>query len=112
MYRHHVKPRVELYVPREASFPIPMKYIDVTRATCTSLDVMLEKNIDDNWDVDGDQDLSDTWTGFTSFTILDEKPPDGYTWSVGEADKKANDLQTRHIVARGLETYYLGKNDY
>ena len=41
--RHHVEPRVKLYVPREASFPIPLKYIDVTRSTSTSLDVMLEK---------------------------------------------------------------------
>ena len=43
IYRHHVEPRVKLYVPREASFPISLKYIDVTRATSTSLDVMLEK---------------------------------------------------------------------
>ena len=25
--------------------------------------------------------MSDTWTGSTRFTALDEKPPDGYTWS-------------------------------
>ena len=46
--RFHVSPsrgsRVKLYVPREESFLIPMKYIDVTRNTHTSLDVMLEKN--------------------------------------------------------------------
>ena len=30
-YRHHVEPRVKLYVPREASFPVPLKYIDVNR---------------------------------------------------------------------------------
>ena len=53
----------------------------MTRATSSSFDVMLEKNIDDYWNVDGDRELSDTWTGFTRFTILDEKPPDGYTWS-------------------------------
>ena len=41
------EPRVKLYVPREASFPIPLKYIDATRATRTSVDIMLEKNIDD-----------------------------------------------------------------
>ena len=41
--RHHVETRVKPYVPREASFPIPLKYIDVTRVTKTSLDVMLEK---------------------------------------------------------------------
>ena len=25
--------------------------------------------------------MTDTWTGFTRFTLLDEKPPDGCTWS-------------------------------
>ena len=43
IYRHHVEPRVKLYVPKEKSFPIRLKYIDVTRTTHTSLDVMLEK---------------------------------------------------------------------
>ena len=49
--------------------------------TSTSLDVLLEKNIDDYWNFGGDRELSDTWTGFTRFTILDEKPPEGYPWS-------------------------------
>ena len=31
IYRHHVEPRVTLYSPREESFPIPLKYIDLTR---------------------------------------------------------------------------------
>ena len=30
IYRHHVEPRVKLYTPREESFPIPLKYIDVS----------------------------------------------------------------------------------
>ena len=47
IYRHHVEPRVALYSPREESFPIPLKYIDVTRTTHTNLDVKLEKRIDD-----------------------------------------------------------------
>ena len=72
IYRHHFEPRVKLYVPREASFPIPLTYINATRSTSTSVDVMLEKCIDDCWNVDGDRDLSDTWTGFTRFTMLDE----------------------------------------
>ena len=33
---------------------------------------MLERNIDDFWKVDGDRDLSDTWTGFTRFATLSE----------------------------------------
>ena len=81
IYRHHVEPRVELYSPREESFPIPLEYIDVTRTTHTNLDVKLEKRIDDYWNIDGSRDLSDPWTGFTQFTLLDEKAPDGYTWS-------------------------------
>ena len=43
IYRHLVVPRVKLYVPKEKSFPVPLKYIDATRTTCTSLDVLLEK---------------------------------------------------------------------
>ena len=41
--RHHVEPRVKLYVSRAESFPIPLKYMDVTRTTYSSLHVMLEK---------------------------------------------------------------------
>ena len=43
IYRHHVEPRVKLYVPREESFPILLKYIDITRNTHASLDVLLDK---------------------------------------------------------------------
>ena len=43
---------VKLHVPTEETLPIPMKYIDVTRTTYTSLDVLLEKNIEDYWNVD------------------------------------------------------------
>ena len=32
--------------------------------------------------------MSDTWTGFTRFTLLNEKPPDGYTWSGGRLTRK------------------------
>ena len=35
IYHHHVEPRVKLYVPREDTFPIPLRYIDVIK-TCTS----------------------------------------------------------------------------
>ena len=40
IYRHHVEPRVKLYSPREESFLIPLKNIDVTRTTNTTSDVM------------------------------------------------------------------------
>ena len=80
-YRHHVEPRVKLYSPREESFPIPLKYIDVSRTTHTNLDVLQERRIDDYWNIDGSRELFGSWTGFTQFTILEEKPPDGKMWS-------------------------------
>ena len=82
IYRHHIEPRVKLHLPKEESFPIPLKYIDVPRTTHTNLDVKQEKRIDDCWNIDGSRDLSDPWTGFTQFTQLEEKPPDGYMWSI------------------------------
>ena len=51
--RHHVEPRVKLYSPREESFPIPLKYIDVSRTTHTNLDVKQGRRIDDCWNIDG-----------------------------------------------------------
>ena len=81
IYRHHVEPRVKLYSPREESFPIPLKYIHVSRTAHTNLDVKQEKRIDDFWNIDGSRDLSDPWTGFTQFTLLEQKTPDGYMWS-------------------------------
>ena len=68
IYRHHVEPRVKLYSPREEPFPVPLKYIDVSRTTHTNLDVKQQRRIDDYWNVDGSRDLFDSWTGFTQFT--------------------------------------------
>ena len=93
IYRHHVEPRVKLYSPREESFPFPLKYIDVSRTTHTNLDVMQESRIDDYWNIDGSRDLSDSWTGFTQFTLLSEKPPEGYMWSRVRLTKRASDIQ-------------------
>ena len=97
IYRHHVEPRVKLYSPREESFPIPLKYIDVTRTTHTNLDVKQEKRIDDNWNIDGSRDLSDPWTGFTQITLLDEKALDGYTWSGGRLTRKQLTSRPDHL---------------
>ena len=84
IYRHHVEPRVKLYSPREESFPIPLKYINVTRTTHTNLDVKQEKRIDD-------------WTGFTQFTLLEEKPPDGYMWSRGRLTRMQLTSRPDHL---------------
>ena len=101
IYRHHVEPRVKLYSPREESFPIPLKYIDVSR-THTNLDVKPEKRIDYYWNIDGSRDLSDPRTGFAQFSLLKEKPPDGYMWS-GESNEETAYIQARSFMAGTLE---------
>ena len=88
IYRHHVEPRVQLYVPKEETCPIPLKYTNVTR------DVLQERCTDDYWNVDVDRHLSDSWTGCTKFTVLNEKPPKGYVWSREEAYEKSSNYQT------------------
>ena len=103
IFRHHVEPSVKLYSPREESFPIPLKCIDVSRTTRTNLDVKQERRIDDCWNIDGSRDLSDSSTAFTQCTLLQEKPPDGYMWSGVETDKTAVNIQARSFMARTLE---------
>ena len=100
IHRHHVEPRVKLYLPREESLPIPLKYFDVFRTTHTNLDVKQERRIDDYWNIDGSRDLWDDWTGFTQFILLEEKPPDGLYVVRGEIDEKTADIQARSFMAR------------
>ena len=95
--RHHVEPRVKLYSPREESFPIPLKDIDVPRTIHTNLDVKQEKSIDDYWNIDGSRDLSDPWTGFTQFILLEEKHPNGYMWSRDELTRKQLTSRPDHL---------------
>ena len=81
IYRHHVEPRVQLYVPKEETYPIPPKYIYVIKSTHTDLDVMQEKRKDEYWNIDSNRNLSDSWKIFTKFTLLKEKHPNGKMWS-------------------------------
>ena len=97
IYRHHVEPKVKLYSPRKESFPIPLKYIDVSRNTHTNLDVMQERRIDDHWNIDGSRDLSDSRTCFTQFTLLEEKPPDGFMWSGERLTRKQLTSRPDHL---------------
>ena len=80
IYRHHVEPRVKLYLPREESFPIPLKYIDVSRTTHTNLDVKQE-----------------SWTGFTQFILLEDKPPNGFLWSGKRLTRKQLTSRPDHL---------------
>ena len=100
IHRHHDGPRVHSSLKHSL---IPLKYIDVTRSAHTDLDVLQEKRIDHYWNVDSSRHLSDSWKGFTKFTLLKEKPPKGYMCSEEETDKDSNDYQTRSCMARSLD---------
>ena len=48
-------------------------------------------------DLDGSRGLSDPWTSFTQFTLLEEKTPDGYMWSGGRLTRKQLTSRPDHL---------------
>ena len=84
-------------MPKEETFPIPLKYIDVPRSTHADLDVMQVKRVDDYWNVDANKHLSDSWKGFTKFTLLKENPPKGYMWSGRRLTKIQSTTRPDHV---------------
>ena len=42
---------------------------------------MLEKQIEDYWNMDGEKELSDARTGSTRNVLLKGRPPEGFPWS-------------------------------
>ena len=56
---HHNEPRVQLHVPKEETFPVPLKYIDVTRA-------VLEENV---------LTMIGMWTRIEVYQILGKDSP-------------------------------------
>ena len=86
IYRHHVGPRVKLYM--SSTFLIPISTSKLSEQHYTSLDVLLEKNIEDFWNVDGERELSNAWRSSTRFVLLKERPPEGYTWCEARLTRK------------------------
>ena len=98
IYRHHVEPRVQLHVPKEETFQSPLKYIDRTRTTHTNLGVFQESCVDEFWNVAVDRNLSKSWTGFMKFTLFNEKPPKGCTWSESRSQKIQATTRPDHLL--------------
>ena len=96
--RIHKIPRYDLYRPDEATFPVPVHYVDVLRRTETDLPDESEAKIDDFWTDAGTRSLSDPWTGRTIFTLRKPPPPKGYSYVDGEAiQDKANSTRPAHV---------------
>ena len=71
---------------------------DVTDwSTHTDLDVLQEKRIDDYWNVDSSRHVSNSWRGFTKFTLLKEKPPKGSMWSGERLTKIQTTTRPDHV---------------
>ena len=85
------------------NIPIPLKYIDVARSTDTDLDALQEKRIDDYWNVDSNRHLSDSWKGFTKFTLLKEKNLQSDICGREEIDKDSNHYKTRSCMTRSWD---------
>ena len=69
---------------------------------------MQESRIFDCWNIDGSRDLSASWTGFTQFTLLSEKPPEGYMWSGERLTRKQLTSRPDHLWPELWEK--MGKN--
>ena len=101
IYRHHVEPRVKLFSPEEQSFPIPLKYMDVSTTTRTNLDVMQERRIDDYWNIDVKR-LVFFMDRFHSIYSIRRKTSRRIYVVWKETDKKAAKIQARLCVARAM----------
>ena len=101
-YSHHHEPRVQLYVPKEETFSIPLKNIDVARSTCIDLDVLPETRIDDYWNFDSGMNLSNSWTRFTKFTSLRETSIRIHVVR-GQIDKDSNNHRPDHVCKEAAQ---------
>ena len=99
---HHLTTRFWMPV-KQLVISGPCEEISFSAITHTNLDVKQESRIDDYWNIGGSRDLSDPWTGFTQFTLLEEKPPNGYMWS-------GRRLTRKQLTSR--PDYYSRQKDY
>ena len=81
---------VTSWYAKEETFPIPLKYIDVSKGSQHKSACVARKRIDDSWIVDANLGLSDSWKGFTKFT---KKPP-REKGGPGETNKNSSNYQT------------------
>ena len=58
---------------------------------------MRESRVDDYWNIDGSRGLSASWTGFSQFTLLSEKPPERYIWSGERPTKRQATSRPDHL---------------
>ena len=95
-FGHHFQRRIQLYVSKEESFPIPLKYIDFINSTHTDLDVTQENELM-IIGMSMEKILLDSWTVVTRCTLLDETPPKGYKLSGWRLTKIQTTSRQDHV---------------
>ena len=55
---------------------------------------MLQESRIEDWNIDANRNLSDSWTRFTKFTKFNEKPLKGFVWSGEAACTNSSNYQT------------------
>ena len=91
--RHHVEP---LHAEGR-NIPNPLRYIDVVRTTHTTQDMFEESRVDESWNIDTNRNFSESWTRFTQFQILNDKPSDGQMRSGERLTKLQATTRTDHV---------------
>ena len=66
--------RTKLYIPDEATFTIPMTFVDVMRQTRTSIGNASEHTLTDFWNDERTVFFSEEWIGTTRFQMLRIRP--------------------------------------
>ena len=69
---HNVELRFQLFLQKEESFAIQLRYIDVIRRTHSTLGALQGSRRKYYWNIEGDRNLSKQLTGFTHL----------YLWSI------------------------------
>ena len=101
IYRHHNEPRVPLYVPKEETFPYPLKYIDITRSYWSGCVTREE-----DWRL-SERGFEQTFARFLASIHKIPYTPKGYMWSGEETVKDSNNYQTRSCKTRSLDKQWL-----
>ena len=77
IYRHDVEPRVQQKVANEETFPNCTEIHGSDQDCADKIWMCCEKAVLTIFGMS----MSDSWTGFTKFILLKEKPPKGFLWS-------------------------------
>ena len=78
----------------------------------TNLDGLQENRTDDYWKVDANRSLSESWTGFAKFTLLEENPPRGGKNVVREeTDTNSSNYQTWECVAWSMDQDWKSRSE-